>query len=1182
MERAALICPGCGVENRAGRKFCSQCGEAFDLVCSRCGMANEPGARFCGECGTQLQDRDGEPSTSTSRGPTAAGPEGAGSTAERRMVSVLFADLVGFTTLAEDRDPETVRDLLSRYFDTARATIERHGGVVEKFIGDAVMAVWGTPTAHEDDAERAVRAALELVDAVSSLGSGLSARAGVLTGEAAVTIGATNQGMVAGDLVNTAARLQGVADPGTVLVGETTMRAASGSIAFEPIGDQTLKGKTTPVPAWRATRVVAARGGHGRSDMPEPPFVGRTEELRQLKDLLHATGRDRRTRLVSITGPAGIGKSRLAWELEKYVDGVTDDVWWHRGRSPSYGEGITFWALGEIVRRRAGLIEGDDEPTTRSRIRATVEAFVADEAEREQVAGALLALLGVEPAPAAGRDALFPAWRTFFERIAERGTTVLVFEDLQWADTGLLDFIDHLLGWTRALPIMVITLARPELFDRRPDWGAGHRTLTAMALDPLAPDDMRTLLDGLVPGLPEPALAAIVDRAEGIPLYAVETVRSLLADGQIRREGDVYRPVGDLTALRVPETLRSLVASRLDALDAGDRSLLQDASVLGQVFGVQALAAVTGRSEADLAARLGALSRRQFIELETDPHSPERGQYRFVQSVIREVAYATLANRDRRARHLAVARYYESLGDDEVAGALANHYLSTLALSEPGPESDAVAAQARLALRGAADRAAELGAQRQAVAYLEQALGITHDARERAPLLDRAAAAAASAAIPEAEVYAQRALAAYEEIGEAVAAALARARLGRVLLDASQITRALEVLEQAVADAEQLEDPGPLATALANLSRACMRLALSDRAVAAADRALAIAEHRDLEPEVAEAFINKSSALGQLGRRREATLLGFGALEVIRRVGDRGTEIRILNNTATHLSLDDPERAAELLLEGTKLARDIGNRGMYNWILGVVAMLRYSQGRDWDEQVRLLREAHEEAGLPADRLRLRGLASVFETARGEHLEAYDTEVRTLIAQEGDVDDRVVILLTASGTARALGRPTEAYATAMELWALAPPNPELPLLAALGAAIEEGDAAHIREAASRLLEGTVTGASIACMKAHARGAIAAADGRVEDAVRSFLAAHDGYTELGLTFEAAIAAIEALTALPDAPELRARVDAVRPLLEDLRARPWLDRLDRALQRSASQGAATGATTAATPTA
>ena len=394
--------------------------------------------------------------------------------AERRLVTVLFADLVGFTSMSEGRDPEHVRELLTRYFDLAREVVERHGGLVEKFIGDAVMALWGAPVAHEDDAERAVRAALELVDAVHALGPGLEARGAVLTGEAAVTLGAIGQGMVAGDLVNTASRLQAAAAPGTVLVGEATQHAASIAITFEPVDEQYLKGKAAPVAAWRAVRVVAQRRGRGREDRLEAPFVGRDAELRLLKDLFHATTRDRRVRLVSITGQAGVGKSRLAWEFLKYVDGVVDAVFWHEGRSPAYGQGLSFWALGEMVRSRADLLETDDEQTTRSKIRATVERFITDEDEGRRVEAALLALLGVGDAPEGGSQGMFAAWRTYFERITGHGTVALLFEDLHWADSGMLDFIDHMLDWSLNVPILIVTLARhraagqPARVGRRP------------------------------------------------------------------------------------------------------------------------------------------------------------------------------------------------------------------------------------------------------------------------------------------------------------------------------------------------------------------------------------------------------------------------------------------------------------------------------------------------------------------------------------------------------------------------------------------------------------------------------------------------------------------------------------------------------------------------------------------
>ena len=582
---------------------------------------------------------------------------------------------MGFTALAEGRDAEETRELLSRYFALATDVIGRYGGTIEKFIGDAVMAVWGAPVAHEDDAERSVRAALDLVDAVRTLGPGIQARAGVLTGEAAVTLDAVNQGLVAGDLVNTASRLQSVAQPGTVLVGETTRRASAAAITFEQAGDQMLKGKQAPVPAWRAVRIVAEVGGRNRSDALEAPFVGRDTELRLLRDLFHSSARERRVRLVSLLGPAGIGKSRLAWEFLKYIDGLSDNVWWHSGRSPAHGGGLTFWALGEMVRGRCGLVENDGEATTRARVTETLVEHVPDAEERRWLEPALLALLGVGGAPSRSEE-LFGAWRTLFERLAATSPVVMVFEDLHWADPGTLDFIDHLLDWSRGLPIYVVTLARPELLEQRPGWGAGKRDFTSLSLDPLPEPAMRQLLAGLVPDLPEPATRAIVARADGIPLYAVETVRMLVGEGRLELREGAYHPVGDLVSLSVPETLTALISARLDALDPDDRALVQDAAVLGLSFSLAALAAVTDREVTELEPRLRALVRREMFRLDADPRSAERGQFIFVQALIREVAYNTLARRDRKTRHLAAARYFESAGGDELAAALAAHYLA--------------------------------------------------------------------------------------------------------------------------------------------------------------------------------------------------------------------------------------------------------------------------------------------------------------------------------------------------------------------------------------------------------------------------------------------------------------------------------------------------------------------------
>src|SRR2546421_3771488 len=307
-----MRCPNCATANETGRKFCGECGSALANLCPTCSTPNPPGTKFCGECGTPLTSA---PAASAPVQQTIAAPA-----SERRLVSVLFADLVGFTALSELRDAEEVRELLSRYFDLCRRLIGLYGGVVEKFIGDAVMAVWGTPVATEDDAERAVRAALDVVAAVSALGDevdapGLRARAGVLTGETAVNVGAVGEGMVAGDLVNTASRIQSVAEPGSVFVGDATRRATEQVIAYEPAGEHELKGKQERVPLWRAQRIVSARRGEVTSDGLEAPFIGRERELRQLKELFHACSEERKAHLVSITGVAGIGKSRLAWEF---------------------------------------------------------------------------------------------------------------------------------------------------------------------------------------------------------------------------------------------------------------------------------------------------------------------------------------------------------------------------------------------------------------------------------------------------------------------------------------------------------------------------------------------------------------------------------------------------------------------------------------------------------------------------------------------------------------------------------------------------------------------------------------------------------------------------------------------------------------------------------------------------
>jgi class 3 adenylate cyclase len=550
-----MTCRGCGTENRPGRKFCVQCGGSLESACPTCGSAIEPGDRFCGECGGTIV-AGGAPGRAAS---SAALPH----ISERRLVSVLFADLVGFTTLSEHRDPEEVRDLLSRYFDRCRTLIERYGGTVEKFIGDAVMAVWGTPVAHEDDAERAVRAGLALTQAVTALGQevgmpGLRVRAGVLTGRAAVELGDESEGMVLGDTVNTASRLQSIANPGTVMVDDVTRRASEAAIAFEDAGLHQVKGREQPVHAWTALRVVAGAGGARRGAGLEALFVERDRELEVVIESSEASAANARAGLVTVIGEAGFGKSRLLWEFFKYIAGIGPTRWWHQGRCLSYGEGVGYWAVAEMVRARAGILEEEDPASARAKLHAVVEKHVPDERERRLIEPRLAHLLGLEQRTATEAADLFSGWRLFFERMAQTNPVILAFEDLQWADllewsaefpiSGLLEFIDY---------FFILALGRGEVEPRRADWG------TVVRLGPLRSTAMRTLLDSVVPGLPEELISRILERAEGVPLYAVETVRMLLDRGILTQDGQRYLVSGPIADLEVPETLQRL--SRRDS-----------------------------------------------------------------------------------------------------------------------------------------------------------------------------------------------------------------------------------------------------------------------------------------------------------------------------------------------------------------------------------------------------------------------------------------------------------------------------------------------------------------------------------------------------------------------------------------------------------------------------------------
>ena len=1166
-----MICSNCGTQNLAGARFCMECAAPFELQCPNCGTVNLPAAKFCSECATPI-------GVGASRAVTPEAPVSAPQpVAERRLVSVLFADLVGFTSFAEGRDAEEVRELQSHYFETVREIISRYGGTVEKFIGDAVMAVWGAPVAREDDAERAVRAALDLVEEVRGLAAGVEIRAGILTGEAAVTLGAANQGMVAGDMVNTASRLQSVAPPSAVLVGEATRRAAGEAIIFEAAADQVLKGKASPVPAWRAVRVVAQRGGVGRSEALEAPFVGRDEELRQLKDLFHATGREGRPRLVSVIGPAGIGKSRLAWEFLKYVDGLLERVWWHDGRSPAYGDGITFWALGEMIRSRARLQETDDEPTTRAGIAAILEEHVPDEGEREWIGPALLSLLGIESG--VGSEQLFGAWRTFFERLAASGPVVMVFEDLHHADSGLLDFIDHLMEWSRTVPILIVTLARPELLERRPDWGAGKRSFTSIHLEPLPVPAMRQLLGGLVPGLPTVARDVIVVRADGIPLYAVETVRMLLAQGRLVLEGGVYRPVDDLTDLAVPETLTALISARLDELDAADRGLVADAAVLGQSFSLSGLAAVSGLDPGALEPRLRALVRRELLVQQGDPRSPERGQYVFVQALIREVAYNTLAKRDRKVRHLAAARFFESLETDELAGALAGHYLAAQGYAADGPEADALAAQARVALRSAADRAASLGSHTQAITFLEHALRVSPDATDRADLHERALASAMQGLTAEvAERHALGALAARRELGHGEKIALATAAYAAAIWQYSNDgDRMLEVMTPAWEEFSDLEATPAGVAMMLQLSSAYLHLeALDTPTLTWLERLLPVAERLDLLPQMAAGLARLSGALYRHNRPRQALIILRGTHELAVANGlvdvDRVTRTQL----TWFEQFADPGAGLTMAREGLEIASRRGSTAYGLLMVGNAVSCALRLG-EWAWATALLDEwlgtdaaAHYQVELYADRAMLTALA-------GGDATNDLAEAERLVITAKDPQFSSYCHLARAWAALVAGRLSEARREAtLSVTVTAHFGPvSLPLAAR--AALWAGDVSDARDLVAQIEASIVRGQAFGLDLITLRAGVAALEGRRTDAIADYREALRGWRGMGLIFDEALAALDmAILLAPTEREMAETAsvsDAARESLIRIGAQPLLARLD-ATQAAATDSAPAGA--------
>jgi predicted ATPase/class 3 adenylate cyclase len=890
-------------------------------LCPNCGRENAGDARFCSGCATPLE-------------PAPPARE------ERKVVTCLFCDLVGFTARAERMDPEDVRRLLQPYHSRVRANLERHGGTVEKFIGDAVMAIFGAPTAHEDDPERAVRAALAVRDDFAD--DELDMRIGITTGEAFIALAARPQegeGMASGDVVNTAARLQAAAPMNGILVDEPTYRATERVIAYGMAPRVEAKGKIEPIAVWEAVE-AKARFGVDVRQLGATPLVGRQVELDVLVAALARVRREHEPQLVTLVGVPGIGKSRLVWELFQRVDAEPELTWWRQGRSLPYGEGVSFWALGEMVKAQAGVLETDDADQTEKKLHESVAALVPDAADVDWLEGHLRPLVGLASGElgSGSREEAFAAWRRFLEALAEERPTVLVFEDLHWADDALLDFVDYLVEWATGVPLLVVGTARPELLSRRPGWGGGKPNAATLSLSALSDEETSRLVHLLLerPVLEASVQKTLLDRAAGNPLYAEEFVRML---GE-RIDGE----------LQLPETVQGLIAARLDGLLEEEKTLLQAAAVVGKVFWLGAAVQLAGIERAVADERLHALERKEFLRRERRSSVAGEVEYAFRHVLVRDVAYAQIPRGVRAQQHALAARWIDSLGrPEDHAEMLAHHYLSALELLRAAELSTVdVAAAARPVLTEAGDRALSLNSYPAAVRFYDEALSLgSPDDPDRALVQFRRARALHMTMGAEGGEALEEAREALLAAGDAEHAAEADALLAESWWHRGDRDPAFEHLDRAHKLVEDLPPSPGKAHVLSQIARYRALAEENEAAIRAGQEALAMAEALGLEELRAHALNNLGIAKFNSG--------DVGGLQDLERsleiaLAARSPEAaRALNNLAALVwTGGDFRRASTLFDEAVAAGERFGDAHTadYSRLIQIQCLI---YNGDWDE-----------------------------------------------------------------------------------------------------------------------------------------------------------------------------------------------------------------------------------------
>ncbi len=920
-------------------------------ICPNCGEDNPDRARFCLACAAPL---------------AAATPGGT----ERKVVSVLFCDLVGFTADSDAADPEDVQARLRPYHGLLKREIERFGGTVEKFIGDAVMAVFGAPVAHEDDAERAVRAALRITEAIPDLnaehpGLDLAVRAAVNTGEAVVTLGARperGEGIVAGDVVNTASRLQQVAPAGGVVVGEMTYRATRDAMEYSSLEPVAVKGKTEPLSIWVAT---GPRSRYAvEIERPSTPFIGRDDELALVQQTFNRTLRESSVQLVTVAGEPGVGKSRLIAEFSSWVDDRPVLVYWRQGRCLPYGEGITFWALGEIVKAHAGILESDSPEDAHRKLTAAVHAAFQQPSEREWMSARLSPLVGL-PAPPADREESFAAWRSLLEAAGSVRPLVLVVEDLHWADDAMLEFIEHVVDWSTDVPMLVVCTARPELYERRPDWGGGKRNAATIMLSPLTEEETARLVAALLSEavLPAETHAALLEHSGGNPLYAEEFVRMLTDRDILERRGRSVR-IAAGAEIRVPETVQALIAARLDTLPPDRKALLHDASVVGKVFWSGAVAEMGRRDERAVRNDLHELARKELIRPVRRSTMEDQAEYAFWHVLVRDVAYSQIPRAARAAKHRAAAEWIEGIAGDRVADhseLLAHHFGQAVELARAAGVSDQarkLEERARQFLVMAGDRAMRLDVAK-AESYFRSALALLPPQHPDRPAVRAKMAGAAWQAgrFPEAQRAYEEAIAGFEAAGDMLGAGEAKVRLADMLHVHGETAVAERVLAEAVALLERLPPSRGLASAYVMTARRKGFRGRDVEALQYSDKGLALATKIGAREQVVRAHQFRGFSRLCLGDPdgvedlRESLRLGLEwglGLE---------TAFGYLNLGDWVWLLEGPARGLDIKREGIAFARRRGLTQVAMWTAAETTWTLFEMGR-WDE---LLRSADEVA-----------------------------------------------------------------------------------------------------------------------------------------------------------------------------------------------------------------------------